>query len=251
MDLTQTLQHIGLDRKQTKCYLALLELGSCSMTELANKAKLKRPTAYLAIEELQMMGLVSITTHTKKKTYSATHPQRIADLVNSRAKQIEDKLPELTAIYNTPTQKPKIQVFEGQEGVALVYRDIYKTLSEKNEVLLTTRIDGLRKFMPFALTHYLDIISNIDKPRIRELNYGNKAALEWQKELKPYIDANPNHEVRNLPLDFEFGFSDTIFFADSCALFSLKENVFVTVIQSVDINKSLRAVFEWAWQMGR
>jgi hypothetical protein len=48
----------------------------------------------------------------------------------------------------------------------------------------------------------------------------------------------------------QFGFTDTLIFADKFVLFSLRESVFVTVIENRDITQTMRTMFEWTWKSG-
>lgn len=249
MDIQTTIQRIGLDEKQTAVYLAALALGEASMTQLAKKAKLKRPTTYLAVEALQLIGLISEIKKGKRIIYSATHPRHLLELLRSREKQIEDALPELIALYNTPKEKPKIQVFEGETGMEQLYEGLYQSLNNKEEALWFTRIDALREFFPVAITLYKKMLRHLNNPKIRELNFGNEAGKEWLNETKSF--RGKNHLVRLLPQDFEFGFTDNLIFGNKLVIFSLKKDVFVIVIESEEIAKTYRAMFEWAWQMGR
>ncbi|MFH1142762.1 MAG: helix-turn-helix domain-containing protein [Candidatus Uhrbacteria bacterium] len=249
MDIKEALKKLGLDQKQTAVYLAALELGEAAMTELAKKAEQKRPTTYLAVEELQTQGLLSETKKGRRKVYSPVHPRRLVEIMRSREQQISDALPELLAIYNTPKSKPKIQVFEGLEGIKSLYRELYQSLSKKEEALWFTRIDTIREHIPEAETEYIKMLKRLDNPKIRELNYGNKEGKQWLKESKSF--RGKNHQIRILPTDFEFGASDNLIFGNKLVTFSLKGDVFVIVIESEEIVKTYRALFEWAWLQGK
>ena len=52
-NITETLINLGLNEKQAKVYLALLQLGQAGVTAVAEKAGTKRPTTYLILEELR------------------------------------------------------------------------------------------------------------------------------------------------------------------------------------------------------
>lgn len=249
MDIQSTIRRIGLDGKQTAVYLAALTLGEASMTQLAKEAKLKRPTTYLAVEALQLTGLISEVKKGKRLIYSAVHPRRLLDLLHSRKKQIEDIMPEIMALYNVPKEKPNIQVFEGESGMEQLYEELYQSLNNKEEALWFTRIDALKEFFPVAITMGKNVLHRVKDARMRELNYNNKAGRDWAKETKPF--RSKNHLVRLLPEDFEFGFTDNLIFGNKLVIFSLKKDIFVTIIESEEIAKTYRTMFEWAWKMGK
>ena len=245
------LHGLGLDPKAVSSYLSLLELGESSAAEIAKHSKLKRPTTYLALEELQLKGLVSETKSGRGKRFSAVHPRRLTEIAKSKLRSIESALPSLLALHNAPKDKPKIRVFEGSQGVRLVYKDLYASLTNKQEVLFFTNIAALYADATSTVSDYIAMLQSLKRPKIRELNYGDETAIEWCKKLDPLLKNNPNHKIRLLPTDHDFGFTDTVIYDDRLCLFSLKSKVFVTVIESVEISTSHRAMFEWAWQMGQ
>ena len=93
------------------------------------------------------------------------------------------------------------------------------------------------------------MLRRIKNPRIRELNYDEPAAHEWAKETRLLM--GKNHFIRYMPKDFEFGFTDNLIFQNKLVIFSLKKDVFVTVIDSEEIVKTYKALFEWAWKQGK
>lgn len=196
MSVDLALSQLGLDDKGRDVYLALLELGNASMTEIATRARLKRPTAYLAVEQLQLRGLISETTRGKKRVLTPVHPRRLLEIARSRERHMEEVLPELVALYNTPKEKPKVQVYEGKEGVELVYQEVYQSLSRQEEALFFTRIDALQEYLPFAWIEYKRTMQKLNKPRVRELNYGNEAGIAWAKEFSQLYKNNPNSTLR-------------------------------------------------------
>jgi len=249
MNSTSLLQQLGLDGKAAQVYQAALELGEASMSELATKAGLKRPTTYLAVEQLELLGLLSRTLKGKRLHYSAVHPRRLQDMARLRERRIEEVLPELVALYNTPKNKPKIQVFEGLEGIQLLYEELYDLLNNKEEALFISNIAALQKFIPEALVEFKQMLRRLTNPRIRELNYGDAQGIRWAQETKRL--RGKNHQIRNLAPTIEYGNCDNLIFGDKLVIFSLKKDVFATVIESPEVAKTYRALFEWAWKMGK
>ena len=65
--LISELQKIGFSDKEAAVYLAGLELGQATILEIAKKAKIKRPTAYVIVEGFIERGLASSFEKGKKK----------------------------------------------------------------------------------------------------------------------------------------------------------------------------------------
>lgn len=249
MSVQAILSKLGLDEKDCRIYEAALERGESSMTDLARHASVKRSTAYLSVGALSRLGLVSEITHGKRQIYTPVHPRRLVEIAHARERSIESALPELIALYNAPKDKPKIQVFEGPEGMRLLYQEMYDSLSNKVEALWFTNIRALQEYMPYAVVEYKRMLRKIKNPRIRELNYGDSAGKRWSHELKRL--QGKNHVIRVLPEKYEYGSTDNLIFGNKLVIFSLKKDVFVIAIESAEIIKTYRALFEWAWKSGK
>src|SRR3989344_2058210 len=124
MELTEVLNKTGLDEKEAKVYLALLELGTADVTDIAVKAHIKRPTCYLVLDNLKNKGLVS-QVPAKVNLFTAESPEKLASEMYKKQELYKRFLPNMLALYNAKKDKPQVQLFEGVEGVKQVYEKIY------------------------------------------------------------------------------------------------------------------------------
>jgi predicted transcriptional regulator len=246
--MDKVIEKLGLSDKEAKVYMTSLELGESSITDIARKSGLKRTTAHLAVGQLVMLGLLSETIKGKRRIVAPVHPRRLLEIARLRAHQIEDNLGELVALYNTPKEKPKIQVFEGPEGMRALYSQLYQSLNNREEALWFTRIDALQLF-PEVISEHMNLLRRIRNPKMRELNYDNTEGRKWVKDIKPH--QGKNHQIRLLPTEFEFGFCDNLIFQNKLVIFSLKKDLFVAMIESEEVVKTYRALFEAAWKQGK
>jgi len=241
-------QKLGLSEKQAKIYLAVLESGTSSMTQIAQKTKLKRSTCYLVVEELIVQGLLSQNLRGKRKFYTATHPRRLRDIARTREREIEEVFPKLLSLHNTPKDRPKIHTIEYSytEGVRQLYDEIYRSLKAGEEALVFTDIRAFRSF-PASIKLYKKMLKQLKNPHIRELVPADKEGIKWLKEMKPYI--GKNHRMRILPPGFPFEGTDNLIFRDKIVISSLQKEIFIIVIESKNIANTYRAFFECAWKM--
>ncbi len=244
MAIETTLHKLGFTDKEIIIYTSCLQLGPASMTEISIKAAMKRPTTYLIIEALVKRGLISIVRRQRKTLYAAERPKKILSILRQQERELEHTLPELEALYNSPKHKPKIRVYEGIEGVRTVYDDIYAGLSRKEEVLFVTNVDDLVKYAPFTVEYFLSKLAKAKKFKIRELNTANPAGLRHYHSTKN--KRGPDHYVKNATTQFPFT-NDTVIIGHKVVFFSLKQDIFVTVIESGDISSNMRSLFEIAW----
>ena len=131
MNKTQALKDLGLSEKEAQVYIALLELGSANVTQIARKSNLKRPTIYILLEELRKKSLLLKIPHAKKAIFSAQDPDKFFEESLKRAREAHNVLSELKAIQKKDN-KVSTMYFEGEEGVkdALFYKSEYLKSTE-------------------------------------------------------------------------------------------------------------------------
>ncbi|PIV50653.1 hypothetical protein COS18_04385 [Candidatus Falkowbacteria bacterium CG02_land_8_20_14_3_00_36_14] len=235
MDIDKTLKQFGLNPKEINVYLALLQLGRASVLLIAKKAGIKRPTAYLILEDLMEKGLVSKIPRKHKTLFMAENPKILMQIADRRKKEVEKIIPNLLGIYNTKPNKPSVQMYEGREGVDQVYNMIMKSkevwwFGNLETVYNNFRhvFDGFEKLIAQKKIILRDFIGNTD--------WENKYAQTGQKS---------NHEIRisTLPINIDFSLFD-----NKVAILSLQEDLYAVLIEDKRIADSLRSLYELAWR---
>jgi sugar-specific transcriptional regulator TrmB len=243
MDTLQTLKHLGLSEKQAEVYLALLELGESPMTSIAREANLKRPTVYLIIDELILLGLCSEIVKGKKKFYSATHPRRLAEIAKFRNDQAEKLVPKLVALRNT-VEKPRVRMLEGIEGIQTAYEEAFNLLmEEKNEGLWIGNISVLVGKFPEFLREYNALLRKLKRYKIRELIFGGEQSKLWVENMNNRH--SPNHQLKYI--NHAGGMTDQLILGGKVFFFSMNKNLFTTIIEGEEIAKTQRLLFETIW----
>lgn len=239
MELVETLQRFGLTKNEASVYLSLLQLGPSPVLAIARRTGLKRPTIYLILDELIGHGFAALVPQEKKKLFIALPPDRFEEKLERQTELIRQVLPELTALYRTQTAKPAIQIFESREGIMNVYKEI--TNFKASEILGFFSIEAI----PQEFQETFDVfIRSLKEKRmtLREIVYTkNKQHFYIQKTKNM-----PNHKIRFTDPKNKF-VTDNFIYGNKVALFSFKKR-FAVVIESEDVIKSLRALFELAWQ---
>ena len=100
---------IGLTKKQASLYLSALQEGISSITDLAKTAKIKRPTAYLILEDLLQKKLIVPVQVGKIIHYKAGDPTYFAKDIESKRILITNLLPELNYLYKHSLKLENIQ----------------------------------------------------------------------------------------------------------------------------------------------
>lgn len=129
-NLLITLQNYGLSEKEARVYLTVLELGTSIASTIARRAELNRVTTYTILEDLKMDGIVNETTKEWVKYYSVISPDILLKQLEQKYESFKDKVPELLALAEKFGSKPRVQFFEGLEGVKKMYNDLLTSTKE-------------------------------------------------------------------------------------------------------------------------
>jgi len=131
------LRKLGLDDKEIKIYLKLLEYGAISVRGLAELTELNRGTTYDALKRLQEIGLVSYYHQQKKQKFVAEDPERIIKIVERQEEEISvarekisELIPELKSLQDKEAHQPTTKFYEGRTGVREIMSDLLETMAK-------------------------------------------------------------------------------------------------------------------------
>lgn len=119
---TTLLQQLGLSDKESALYLALLELGQADVADAAAKAGIKRPTAYILLEQLHDKGFVSLQDGSSRQ-FRAEDPRKLLAYEKTRLSTLEAALPGLLGLTSKSDHKPGTRFFSGLDGIKAVYEE--------------------------------------------------------------------------------------------------------------------------------
>ena len=117
---TEELEEIGLTRNEAKIYLALIELGSASSSQIIQKTGFHRAIVYDLLEKLSARGLVGYVIQGRKKSFEATNPQRLLDILREKEERINSILPRLLELSRFRS-KLDVKIYKGREGIKTVF----------------------------------------------------------------------------------------------------------------------------------
>ncbi len=239
------LIEFGLSEKEAKVYLALIELGPSSVTQIAKKAAVKRTNTYHLLEALMSYGLVHPdNSKNKKAVFIAERPEEFLFLMKEKMndaqkkyEEAKDLIAELRAIY-APSKEKKVRVkyFSGNAGLEEIYDDTLT--SGGDEVLSFTSYDYQKIVMPGYFPEYFE--------RRKEAGIHCTCMTAGTKEGKFLKDKDKEHLRTTLVLPEEFKVCPEInIYADKTAIVSLKEK-FGIIIESKDVADMFRKFYSLA-----
>jgi sugar-specific transcriptional regulator TrmB len=241
-DLVQLLESSGFTEKEASVYLALLELGKGTVTDVSRLTGLKRSIIYVIVEGLIKRGYASELPDMKINTYRATDPSVILVQLKGVAKNFSEMLPILRTLGNTGKTRPKITYHETKEGIL----KMWDGMSDEDDVFYIYSCVRSEDHFPGITKRWL---KGYDRKRHP---IGNRHLIPNQTGeigiAKDFSAAGERvrclDELKDINMDFSL-------YRDRVAITSMEENPFVVVIESEELVRSIRPLFEIAWSKGK
>ncbi len=136
-DISQTLNSLGLQKSETKTYLAALQLGPSTVIAISKLVSLSRQATYLAIDSLTQRGLMTSVQRGKKRYYASEAPAKLLAYAKRHELQMRERISDLErAIPELELQaggeKPIVKVYEGKEGIKAILEDVMEAKPKEN-----------------------------------------------------------------------------------------------------------------------
>lgn len=241
--MLKELQDLGLSEKESRVYLAALEIGRATADQLAKHAKIKRPTTYVQLESLMKMGLMSTYEEDKKTYFAPESPELLKRLLarqkeelNTKEGELTSLLPELMRQFESAGERPVVRFFPGKEGITAVREEVLTTKEKQLHVLFSHDSDLSKIFSKHEIDDYTERRNKLgirSNAIYTNLEYFKTAWVDELTEVR--LLAGVNLTV------------DTRIFDDKTALFSIVGNIFALVIESEQIASSMKNLFNFLW----
>lgn len=128
---TTELISLGLSETEARTYLALLELGSGTVTTITHRADITRTLGYHSLNRLVELELIEQKNNSNPIQFHVKHPKKIIEYVekqknmwNNRVNAAQTLLPKLESLY-TMLGRPFLSNRVGEQAVLDLYRILY------------------------------------------------------------------------------------------------------------------------------
>ncbi len=240
MHLKSVIEQLGYSPQETAVYLAALELGGSTATDIAAKARLPRTTVNLIINSLNKKGLMNAYIQRKRKIWAAENPERLMITLKEREAALKLVLPELQSLRHDTGVKPTVRAYSGVEEIRQIMSDILEAKHNISAILSWDEwlnLLGKTYMDDFIETRYRQYL------RIRILTPKSKAAAA--------LKARDGEELRTtqfLPSSTEINNCNFIY-ANKVAIISLnKKHPVGILIEDQDIHHTMEVLFESLWR---
>lgn len=241
MNIQETLEQLGMHEKKAEVYLACLELGNATAYLIAKKVGLKRPTVYDIANQLMREGLLHKSMRGNVKYFSPADPEKLIRLLKAKEKNIREAMPELQNLYNSPKTKPLIRYFEGKEGIIEMYEDSLRSCKKGDEILAYVGEDVLRHLPNYAEDY---IARRVEKGVVLRGIYKNNPGLaKYLEKSREQLRIARVLDEKHFPVN-----NETNIYKNKIAIASYGTEMFGMIIESEEIARSQRTIFELAWK---
>lgn len=242
--LIEPLRNLGLSEKEAKIYLALLQLGPSTPYQIAKKAELKRPTAYVIAEELVEKGLIVHVPGEEKKRYIARTPDSFFEEAESKLQKAKNVLPELRSFQKGTVEKPSIMYYEGAEGVRQAYDYKKKELHGKEIVGFFASPEDAT---PEVTKVFLEWNEYKEKygPKVRGLTVDTPVLSPYSKYLEPI---KGSIQAKFMPPDLYSAKASIEACDGQFVRICLIESAQALIIESPKFAQAMEEVFELLWK---
>lgn len=241
--LEESLKNIGFSKPEAAIYLALLELGRGTVSQIAARAKVQRTSGYHILSALTVKGLATISGREPKQEYVAESPanlQRYVERELERQKGIAARtaglIADLTAL-SSKGDRPRVRFFEGAKGLQEVYED---TLTAKEPIRALANVDDMHKALPNYFPHYYERRARKGiaiRAIIPATSVGQDRAAKDKEEKRETALVPPKH----------FSFSPEINIYDNKVMIASWREKLGIIIESAEIADAMKKTFELAW----
>lgn len=235
--INEVLEELGLTRRESICYVALLELGSSKIGAIVKKTEIPSSKIYEILDKLISRGLVSYVKRGKIKHYQASDPKNLINYIDEKKKKVEEILPQLI-IKQKFSQKQNVELFEGQKALFSLFIDIIKDAKPKE------------KYLVFS-------INEENKNDSANLFFKNLAVRRKEKKLdvlllknKKYYKKETHTKLNLRYTNFSLPQGITIF-RNTVIIVSWVENPIAIKIESETISNQLRDFFMNLWDAAK
>lgn len=241
--IKETLIKAGFSENESAVFLALLELGKGTVTQITRKAGLNRTTGYDILDSLVSKNLASVSGKEPKQEYNAESPDHLVLILERQAEEAQRKISEIKKIipdlksFHTVAGRPKVRFYEGVQGIKDVYEN---TLTSHEEIRAYANVSemhqGLTGYFPKYYERRADKNISI-RAIIPDSPVGRNRASEDKEEKRESVLVSVE----------KYNFSPEInIYDDKVMIASWREKLGI-IIESAEIADAMKKIYELAW----
>jgi len=235
--IEEYLQELGLNRRESICYVSLLELGSSRVGQIVKKTGIPSSKIYEILDKLIKRGLVSYIIKNNVKYFQASDPKNLLNYIEEKKKKLEQILPQLL-LKQKFSKKQSVEIFEGQKAMLTLFINLIND-AKPQELYLVFSINEENK------TEHANLFFKNLALRRKEKDLDTRLL----KSLK-YFSKEKHTKLKLRFANFSLPQGTTIF-RDSVILLSWVESPLAIKIESAVFASQQREFFLDIWKKAK
>ncbi len=194
----------GLNETEAKIYLACLEMGPSSAWNIFKKTGVKRPTCYASLDKLVADEIAHKKFDGARSIFSVITPAKLLMTLDYRKNQFRKALPLFAALKSTAEDKPRVQVFEGLDGIHQAYilgldqpenseilvfgsARIWQEINQQDSFYTAERVSkNITSRALFANLPHNQLFAKMDRMELRETRYLPQEYFDPKTEIQVF-----------------------------------------------------------------
>lgn len=160
MQAEDVLEQLGLGKHEAALYSLLLRRGESTAVEISKISGLHRRTVYDTMEALQREGLVGIKLKRHVKHFVAEDPATLKRILDEKQQLLDRILPSLLKRHRAHDAAVNILIYEGAEGMKVVFRKIIDGLGGGEIVMIGAGLKAPAHFR-YTFPQYLTALKRM------------------------------------------------------------------------------------------
>ena len=242
--LLNLIEEAGFSQKEAMVYVALLELGRGTISEISKITGLKRPIIYVILEGLLKRGHASELPNHKINTYQAIDPSVISLKLQVVAKNFLDMVPVMKTLSRKSNNSPVISYFDTKEGILNAYNEV----NNYTDAFFITSFSRIENFFPEILAewkkYYKKKITTLTSRNLISDKKEDVALIKEFMEITDKVQGRIVPELKDYNVDFAL-------YGNKLSIASFNKNPFLIIITSEEVVKTIMPIIELAWNMGK
>lgn len=240
-----TLRELDLTQSEAKIYVAVLELGKTTISEIAKKTQLHRRNIYDCLSTLLDKGLVFNILGEQQNFYGSITPEKLIELIESKEIALNKILPELQKLYTKDHVLERAVIYKGIDGFKHYMQDI---LNVEKGVYCIGAKGGWSSPLLGDFTQWFE-----EERIAKKIKVHNLFDAQMRKKIeteKPLFNTFAEH--RFLPESYATHSAIDIF-GDHLVIFTgldierITDDVTLFVVTDADLADSYRTWFQFMW----
>lgn len=247
--VVEFLHNLGLSEAEIRIYVKLLELGRCSVTELAHSLNMNRVTAHFNIQSLIDSGLITHVKQGRSRELTAQPPEALKYLIEQKDKQLSEiheqfkealpTLSHLMPIGGSIHNKFDVKFYQGLNGVKVIYDEVLKS----SELRAYVKVGGIESILPENLSLFPQVVSR-KGIKMWEIVENSPRTREYVKAYDPKL-----YSYKFFPSAMNQSIFDYLIFDGKISMITGTDELSGIMIINSDIYLNAKSLFDMLWSL--